>query len=190
MQEPLPGGGPANGTAPAGAAAGVDVPRTVVTLLLAAYGVVLIRRFGTYGFMDSVDLPIHEAGHIFFAPLGEFMGFLGGTLMQLIVPSAFVAYFLVQRNRWAASVVLWWVAQNLWNIAVYARDTRAQLLPLVGGGEHDWLYLLTRFGITRYDQQIAGAIRGVGTLVFLASILMGLYYAGWRPPGGAKRTSS
>lgn len=180
--------GPASATARA--ATGVDVPRTIFTLLLAVYGVVLIRRFGTYGFMDSVDLPIHEAGHIFFAPLGEFMGFLGGTLMQLIIPGAFVVYFLVQRNRWAASVVLWWVAQNLWNIAVYARDTRAQLLPLVGSGEHDWLYLLTHFGITRYDQQIAGAIRGAGVLVFLASVLMGLYYAGWRLPGGATRTSS
>jgi len=39
-------------------------------------------------------------------------------------------------------VALWWVAQNLWNISVYVKDARAEELPLVGGGEHDWNYLL------------------------------------------------
>ena len=63
-----------------------------------------------------------------FSPFGEFMQFLGGTLFQLIMPAAFVGYFL-RRDRHAASVALWWIAQNLWNISVYIRDARAQELP-------------------------------------------------------------
>jgi hypothetical protein len=154
--------------------------RTVFTLLLALYGAVLIRHYGTYGFLDNVDLPIHEAGHIFFSPFGDFIQFLGGTLMQLIVPSVFLGYFLVQSNRYAATVMMWWVAQNLWNISVYMRDARSQLLPLVGGGEHDWAYLFGRLGVLSHDQQIAGVVRTVGILLFVAAIVLGLRYAGWR----------
>ncbi len=158
----------------------IDWPRTVFTLLLAAYGAVLIRHYGTYGFMDNVDLPIHEAGHILFSPFGEFLQFLGGTLMQLLVPAVFLGYFLLQTNRYAATVMMWWVAQNLWNISVYIRDARGQLLPLVGGGEHDWAYLLGRLGLLRFDEQIASAVSFAGILVFAAAIVLGLRYAGWR----------
>lgn len=31
-----------------------------------------------------------------------------------------------------------WLGENLLNIARYLGDARAQVLPLVGGGEHDW----------------------------------------------------
>ncbi|MEJ2679687.1 MAG: ATP-binding cassette domain-containing protein, partial [Gemmatimonadota bacterium] len=119
----------------------INWPRTAFTVLLALYGAVLIHHYGTYGFMDSVDLPIHEAGHIIFSPFGEFIQFLGGTIMQVLVPAVFLGYFVVQSNRYAATVMMWWIAQNFWNISVYMRDARTQLLPLVGGGEHDWAYL-------------------------------------------------
>ncbi|HKJ92439.1 MAG TPA: hypothetical protein VJ957_04680 [Longimicrobiales bacterium] len=192
---PAPGAPGAPGAPPQPEAGEVgpahDWPRTAFILLLALYGAVLIKHYGTYGFMDNVDLPIHEAGHIFFSPFGEFIQFLGGTLMQLLVPSVFFAYFLIQGNRYAATVILWWIAQNLWNISVYIRDTRTQLLPLVGGGEHDWAYLLGRLGVTQYDQQIAGTVRFAGILIFLASILLGLHYAGWRltaAPAADERT--
>ena len=107
--------------------------------------------------MDSVDLPIHETGHSCSRPFGEFVQFLGGTLFQLIMPSVFVGYFLRRKDRHAASVALWWVAQNFWNISVYIRDARAQELPLVGGGEHDWAYLLGRLGWLTRDQVIGHA---------------------------------
>jgi hypothetical protein len=34
--------------------------------------------------MDSVDLAIHEAGHPLFGIFGEFIGYAGGALMQLL----------------------------------------------------------------------------------------------------------
>ena len=64
--------------------------RQVLTLVLAVYGWICLRSPGAYRWLDSLDLAIHETGHLVFAPGGETLGVLGGTLMQLIVPSVFV----------------------------------------------------------------------------------------------------
>lgn len=124
--------------------------------------------------MDSVDLPIHETGHIVFSPFGEFVQFLGGTLFQLIMPAIFVGYFLRRKDRHAASVALWWVAQNFWNISVYVRDARAQDLPLVGGGEHDWAYILGRLGWLARDQVIGQRVWVIGVFLYVVAIGGGL----------------
>jgi hypothetical protein len=123
--------------------------------------------------MDSVDLPIHETGHLVFSPFGEFMQFLGGTLFQLIMPAIFVGYFLKRDDKHAASVVLWWIAQSCWNISVYVKDARSQDLNLVGGGEHDWAYLLGRLGWLKQDQRIGQFIWLVGVLIYVVAIVGG-----------------
>jgi len=148
--------------------------RMALTLALAVYGLIILRDPSQFRLVDNIDLAIHEAGHVFFGPFGEFIGFLGGTLLQLIVPITFFGYFLHHRNRYAASVLLWWVAQNLWNISVYARDARAQELPLVGGGEHDWAYLLDTLGVLQRDQAVGRAFVAAGVVCFAVSIAWGL----------------
>lgn len=156
----------------------MDANRAVrlgLTIALAFYGSRLLLHPGGGSFMDSVDLPIHETGHLVFAPFGEFMQFLGGTLFQLIMPSLFAAYFLRRKDHHAASCVVWWLGQNCWNISVYARDARAEMLPLVGGGEHDWAYMLGRFGWLPYDQAIGRAIWWAGVLLYLLAIGGGLF---------------
>jgi hypothetical protein len=125
--------------------------------------------------VDNVDLPIHETGHLVFSPFGEFMQFLGGTLFQLIMPSVFVGYFLKRGDRHAASVALWWVAQNFWNISVYVRDARNQDLDLVGGGEHDWAYILAHMGWLKQDQVIGQRVWAVGVILYLVAICGGLF---------------
>ena len=87
-----------------------------------------------------------------------------------MMPASFVVYFARRQDRHAASVALWWVGQNLWNISVYVRDARAQELPLVGGGDHDWAYLLGRFGWLQSDQVIAHDIWFVGVVVYVLAI--------------------
>ena len=138
--------------------------RMLLTLALAAYGLIMLRDLSVYRFLDHVDLAIHETGHLVFAPLGEFAHFLGGTLFQLLLPFAFVVYFARQGDRHAASIVLWWVAQNFWNVSIYVRDARSQLLPLVGGGGHDWTYILGRLQILHLDQDIALAVQFTGVV--------------------------
>jgi hypothetical protein len=153
--------------------------RLALTSALALYGIPCLLRPEAGRLLDSVDLAIHETGHLVFAPFGEFLGFLGGTLLQLALPVAFVVYFWQRADRHAASVALWWVAQNCWNVSVYVRDARAQTLPLVGGGEHDWAYLLGRLGWLSHDHAIALDIRLLGAAIYAYSILAG-FRSAWR----------
>lgn len=58
---------------------------------VAIYGVVCGWSPSTYRFLDRVDLVFHEAGHVIFGPFGEFIGILGGSLMQVLIPAGIVA---------------------------------------------------------------------------------------------------
>ena len=152
----------------------VAAPRAALTILLALYGIPLMRHPEAGSFLDSIDLAIHETGHLVFAPFGEVIQFAGGTLFQLIVPAVFLVYFARRADRHAATVALWWIAQNLWNISVYVRDARTQELPLVGGGEHDWAYMLGRLGLMQRDQAIGHDVWLIGTVLYLVAIGAGL----------------
>jgi len=148
--------------------------RIGVTIGLALYGVWCGLTPGRFHLPDALDLPIHETGHIVFSWGGEVLQALGGTLLQLLMPLAFVVYFWHRRDRHATAVALWWVGQNCWNIARYVGDARAQELPLVGGGEHDWTFLLATWRLLPMDQSLAYNVRGVGW------ILIGLAtWLGW-----------
>jgi hypothetical protein len=150
------------------------IGRYALSILLALYGFAILRNPGGGWLMDSVDLPIHETGHLVFSPFGELMQFLGGTLFQLIMPAVFVAYFLKRRDKHAASIALWWIAQSCWNISVYVKDARNQDLELVGGGEHDWAYLLGHLGWLKQDQRIGQVVWLVGVMIYLVAIVGGL----------------
>jgi hypothetical protein len=156
-----------------------------LTALLALYGLRLLMNPEGGSLIDNIDLPIHETGHLVFRPFGEFMQFLGGTLFQIIMPASFVVYFARRRDHHAASVALWWVGQNLWNVSVYVRDARAQELPLVGGGDHDWAYLLGRLGWLQRDQVIAHDVWFVGAVIYVVAIGGGLVALSRRVEGMA-----
>lgn len=158
-------------------------PRTVRGLklaflgLIALYGVAALRNPGAGGILDAIDLAIHETGHLVFGPFGETIGMAGGTLFQLIVPSVFVGYFVTRRDRYGAAVCLFWVAQNCWNISVYVADARAQELPLVGGGIHDWAYLLGEAGWLQHDAALSRGVHAMGLMIFVAALVVGVQAA-------------
>ena len=147
--------------------------RAVLTVVLAVYGFICLRNPGEYRWLDSLDLAIHETGHLVFLIGGETLTILGGTLFQLIVPAIFAVALWRAGDRHGATVPLWWMGQNCWNISVYIRDARAQELPLVGGGEHDWAELLGRWGWMSRDAAIADAVHLLGVLMYLAAIVGG-----------------
>jgi hypothetical protein len=138
--------------------------------VLAVYGWVCLRNPSQYRWLDSLDLAIHETGHLVFGFDGETLTILGGTLLQLLVPAAFVVALWRAGDYHGATVPLWWVGQSCWNISVYARDARTQQLPLVGGGEHDWATLLGNWGLLEQDQVVGGAIYLLGFLLYLVAI--------------------
>jgi hypothetical protein len=148
--------------------------RAVLTLVLAIYGYLCLRNPGEYRWLDSLDLAIHETGHLLFSFGGETLTILGGSLFQVIVPAAFVVALWRAGDRHGATVPLWWVGQNCWNISVYMRDARARELPLLGGGdEHDWAALLGRWGLLSQDGALADTVHLVGVLIYLVAIIGG-----------------
>jgi hypothetical protein len=60
------------------------------------------------------------------------------------------------------------------NIGRYMADARAQVLPLVGGGEHDWTEIFSRWGVLPLDTRIGGFTRFLG-LVLMAYALIWLW---------------
>ena len=147
--------------------------RLGVTVLLAWGTLHLLFRPGAGTVMDLVDLPFHEAGHVFLSPFGSTLHLLGGTLAQLAVPALLVGYFLTRRrDPFAAAACLWWLGQSLVNVSVYMADARDLALPLVGGGEHDWNELFFRFGLLAEPsvRAVSGTTRAAGTVVALAGL--------------------
>ncbi len=156
-----------------------DPVRAVAVLVVAAWLTSYLRNDRYWSLLDDVDLAIHETGHVVFAPFGEFLGVAGGSLFQVLVPLAFVLYFAWRRDAFASFLVLFWVAQSLFNVAVYVADARAQVLPLVGGeyAIHDWAWMLSRLHVLRKDETIAAVVRGVASSLWIAAALGGLVFA-------------
>jgi hypothetical protein len=97
--------------------------------------------------------------------------------MQLIVPLLVVGSAWFKRQSLAVSLAGVWFFENFLNIARYMADARAQLLPLVGGGEHDWTTLFGQWGVLRHDTAIASVVRALGWIGMIACLLEWL---GWR----------
>ncbi len=127
----------------------------------------------------GLDLAIHEAGHLVFGFLGEFMGVAGGTILQLAAPLITAEIFRRQRDWFAIAVAGCWLSVNLFDVARYAGDARAQELPLVspitGDPIHDWNFMLGSLGLLKHDTAIAGGIRALAILTMLAGLAAG----GW-----------
>jgi hypothetical protein len=131
--------------------------------------VALSAEQGWVPLLDGANLLFHEAGHPLFGLLGwETLTILGGTLMQLLVPLVVATSFWLRRDAYGTAVAGVWGCENLLNIARYVADARAQLLPLIGGGEHDWTSLLSRWGYLAQDTVIAQVIRTFGWLGMMA----------------------
>ena len=126
-----------------------------------------------YHFFDNVDLVIHEAGHVFFAFFGEFVAVAGGTIMQLLVPLVFAGYFFLRNDRYAAGIVLMWLGQSFVNVARYAADAARMELPLLGGGTHDWNYMLIRTNLLDKAQAVSEVIYYGGVMFIIVGIILG-----------------
>ncbi len=88
--------------------------------------------------LDHANLMFHEAGHPIYGILGSTLALYGGTLGQLTFPAVVAVSGWLRRHAVMAATGVVWLGQNLVNIARYVADARAQELPLIGGGEHDW----------------------------------------------------
>jgi hypothetical protein len=160
-----------------------NYPKLVFAVLLSIYFLWIAFDPMQGSFLDNVDLPIHETGHLAFRPFGEFMGVAGGSLFQVIVPLVFAGYFVWNEKYYSAAIVLFWVGQSALNVFVYAADAVVMRLVLTSGltgtegGFHDWNYMLTHTGLIGSTKVVAGIVRGMGTLVIIAAGALSVYYS-------------
>jgi hypothetical protein len=130
------------------------------------------------GLFAGITFGAHELGHLVFAPFGEFMAVLGGSLTQLLLPVGAGLLLLHYRDYFGLAGAGAWLASSLMDLARYIADARAFELDLVGFGEdaqHDWAWLLGRLDLLPYDTRLAAFTRGSGALILLLSFLFGAW---------------
>lgn len=159
--------------------------RLVLLLLLSWWTVEFLARpmrqdvVGS-SFLHLISIPFHEAGHLIFAPFGDLMTSLGGSLMQVLVPVVCgVAFLTTSPNPFGAAVMAWWAGENLIDVAMYIDDARSLSLVLLGGQTgaevegHDWEHILQRLGLLHRDHQIAWTAHVAGAVIMIAAIVYG-----------------
>lgn len=130
---------------------------------------------GEYLFIDNVNLVIHEGGHPLFSYFGHALMIWGGTLLELIVPSALALYFAYMRQPTGTAFCAFFFFENFLYISVYMADARAMALPLVTTGdsdfvEHDWNYIFSQLGVLPYEMRIAAVVEFLGWLGMLLTV--------------------
>ena len=158
-------------------------PKLIFAVLLSFYFLWIAWDPMQGSFLDNVDLPIHETGHLLFRPFGEFMMVAGGSLFQVVFPLIFAGYFIWRKQHYSAAIVTLWVGQSVLNVWVYASDAVVMQLVLTSGftgsegSFHDWNYLLTSTGLLDSTKGVAKVIRFFGTLTIIAAGVSAIYFS-------------
>lgn len=163
---------------------GPDWLKTGVIVVAGLYFLRAVFTPTKWDLLDSFTLIVHEAGHPLFGLFGEFLGVAGGTLIQLIVPAAFIVSFLRQGQPFSSALMWLWLGNSLLYCSVYSGDAVAQALPLFGAGDriHDWNYLLGTTNLLWATPIVSGGFRLLGALAILVGCFLGLTVAGVRLP--------
>jgi hypothetical protein len=160
-------------------------------LLAGAGFLMLLLATDKDGFLmivDSFNLVVHEIGHPLFGIFGDSAMLWGGTLAQLLLPLGIAIGFWYQRSALSMSLAGVWFFENFLNVARYMADARAQELPLVGGGEHDWTNILSRHGLLESDTAIASVVTTIGWIGMVGCVALAvvLWFTQREPePSGA-----
>ena len=123
---------------------------------------VYLSERGFIHLIDDANLLFHEAGHPIVGLFSRRLEPYGGTFGQLFFPAVLMVKFwrAGQPLSFAGSGI--WFFENFLNISRYMADARALALPLVGGGDHDWNTIFSRWGVLMRDEQIARSVQFAG----------------------------
>ncbi|MDP2209182.1 MAG: hypothetical protein Q8K98_10500 [Bacteroidota bacterium] len=125
--------------------------------------------------LDIINLFVHEAGHFFFQIFGRWIYFLGGSLLQVLLPLALVIVTWRQNVR-NVSYAVFWLGQSLINVSVYIQDAPFRKLRLIAKGLiHDWNWLLSNN--LELAEPIGLAIYFIGLFICFAGIVSGIIFA-------------
>ncbi len=166
---------------PTGRSQGIvsSIFRILGLLLVAWYFVACLQTHDFSSFVDNIDLIIHEAGHFVFIFFGDLMHFVGGSLLQVLMPLIFLGYFALRREFYSMAFMMIWTGYNIVMVSWYMDDALAMNLPLLGGDSsiHDWNHIFSVTHLLPYTHQIAHAFLGLGWLVTIAGIVLGIWFS-------------
>jgi hypothetical protein len=147
------------------------------------FGLLLLLIFrsepGFVFLLDHANLLFHEAGHPAVGLFSSRLETYGGTIGQLVFPCVLAVSFWRKGQTLGFAAGCIWFFENWFNIARYMADARRLELPLVGGGDHDWNTILTRWGLLQYDTRIAVALRLIAWLG-IASTCAWVLWRAWQ----------
>lgn len=147
--------------------------RIGLTTALAVYAIAMLASPGAGVLIDEFNQPVHEAGHIVFAPLGTTMRVLGGTLLPILLPLLFGALYSGRRDEHAASVAAWCVGQGFSTMGLRMAVASPTVQPATDA-EHDWSMLLSEWGVLGQALQFGQLAHGFGFLVMLVATFWGI----------------
>jgi hypothetical protein len=125
--------------------------------------------------IDIINLYIHEAGHFFLSPFGQFIHVLGGSLFQVFVPLTLAVVTFRQTPQHGA-YPLFWTGESMVNVSPYIQDAPVMKLRLIARGlMHDWNYLLR--GHLDWAEPLGNMVFLLGILICIAAIGSGIYFA-------------
>ena len=157
---------------------GAVVGRAAGLLALLILGALVLGRGltptagGVLAFVHLIDLVFHEAGHVIFGFFGRFLGILGGSLNQVLIPAICTGYFAWHRQPAAAAVMLFWVGESVTDVAIYVADGRDMALPLLAEGLiHDWNWILSELSLRNQARSIGIGVFALGVVVMAASVV-------------------
>lgn len=152
----------------------VEIKKFIISIILFPVVIFLLVNSGKFiPVIDHINLLFHEGGHGIFRIFGKFIYTLGGSLMQIIIPSLFIYYFYTNGKKAGTQISLVYLGENILNISAYVADARKMNLPLLGGNRvyHDWNYLLKQTGLLEYDEIISKILYLIAVVVFGMAIL-------------------
>lgn len=130
--------------------------------------------------IDTVNLFIHEAGHLFFRIFGMWMYMLGGSAFQVLLPAALLTVTVLKRAPGPAPAAFW-VGENMVNVSVYIKDAPTKHLKLIASGLiHDWNWLLS--GNLDAAEPLGTIVQVCGLAICFGSVVAGVWLAvkAWR----------
>ena len=115
--------------------------------------------------IDIIDLFIHEGGHFFFGFMGRMIYFMGGSLMQIVLPSLTI-YVFIKTSLRSLIGTLYWLGHNLINVSVYIGDAPYRRLPLLGGSDsiHDWNWIFNHAGMMDSAETVSVIVFTLGVV--------------------------
>lgn len=150
--------------------------------VLAYFVYLLIKLMKNPGYVSLfwyINFMIHEAGHVFFRPLGEFMTLAGGSILQCLFPVFFMMAFLWKKDLFGISFCIGWLSTNLFYVAWYIMDAAhsdgVAVNPFGNEGLHDWFHILLRMGLLWDALKIGHIVK----LVAIATMVISLVSGGW-----------